>query len=79
MKIVRLYQTSDGELHTTYEAAKNHADRHYNDALLRLTHKLQQLEKHTEKAEFINANLSEFTALATLKDDRIIISKEEED
>ena len=78
MKKVTLYQTLDGRLFTSPEAAKAHADRAYGMALCRLARRVVNVGERGDTTEFINDNLDDFFWLSRLKAD-IEIPEEEKD
>ena len=68
MKRITMVQTKDGVLHQDERAAKRYLDRRYGDDLLKIGRALAN-QKYTVVTEWIDANLSAFTALVALKKD----------
>lgn len=69
MKKVTKYQTLDGVLHDTEQAARHHADKVYGVVLSSLAQEALRVEKYSDMLEFFNKNLDRFLKLQTLKDD----------
>jgi hypothetical protein len=76
MEEITAYLTSDGKIFTEHAKAKRHAEARHADALLALARALSVLDKYCDTtAEYIDANLDKFLAVAALKND-IAIQKE---
>lgn len=75
MEEITAYLTSDGKIFTEHAKAKRHAEARHADALLALARALSVLDKYRDTAEYIDANLDKFLAVAALKND-IAIRKE---
>lgn len=69
MKIVSKYQTKDGALHETEDAARRHIENLYGDPLSRLAHKLVQIDKYSDMVEFLDEHLPQLAELARIKED----------
>jgi hypothetical protein len=69
MQRITAYVTSDGKIFTEQDKAKRHAKARHADALLALARALCIIQKYSETAEYIDANLDKFLAVAALKND----------
>lgn len=69
MQKVTKYQTLDGFLHDTEQAASHHADKVYGVVLSSLAHEALRVEKYSDMLEFFNKNLDRFLKLQALKED----------
>lgn len=69
MQKVTKYQTLDGVLHDTEQAARHHADKVYGVVLSSLAHEALRVEKYLDMLEFFNKNLDRFLKLQALKED----------
>ena len=75
MDKITAFQTSDGIIHPTYFAAKEHANRRYGDLLTQNTHLALKHTKYVEMMDFIDTHIESFYKLKLLKDD-IKLTKE---
>lgn len=69
MKKVTKYQTLDGVLHDSEQAARAHADQKYDELLGSLSRAAVDVQKYVDMLDFIEKNLPLFLKLQTLKDD----------
>lgn len=69
MQKVTKYQTLDGVLHNTQQAAQAHADKVYGICLSNLAQESLRVEKYLAMQEFIEANLDRFIKLKELQED----------
>ena len=69
MKKVTKYQTLDGVLHDTEQAARAHADKKYGELLTSLARATVDVQRYVSMLDFIEKNLPLFLKLQTLKDD----------
>lgn len=69
MKEVRAYKTLDGRIHTSREAAIQHADKVYGNELTRIVNILLRKEKYLDMLTYLDENLALFAELQKLKDD----------
>lgn len=69
MKKVTKYQTLDGVLHDSEQAARAHADQKYGELLCSLSRAAVDVQKYVDMLDFIEKNLPLFLKLQTLKDD----------
>lgn len=67
-KVIR-YQTRDGELHVSYEAAQRHAENIYGLALSAIVHKMLRVDKYALALDFVDTELPAFGHLIALKAD----------
>lgn len=76
MKAVTMFQTYDGQRHSTEKLAVHHLDKLYADKLGKLTRDLVNLNipksNHLGVSEYIDEHLSEFNDLAVLVRDRVL-------
>lgn len=79
MKRVIRYQTADGQLHASEQAAVRHAERRYGCALTKLAHQACRIDKYIAMGEFIEENLDNFQDLARLREDIALENPAEED
>lgn len=69
MKRVTMYQTADGQVHSSEERAAHYANERYGSALTALAHRAIQQQKYTEMVTFIEENLAAFAELKALQED----------
>ncbi len=69
MKKVTKYQTLDGVLHDSEQAARAHADQKYDELLGSLSRATFDVQKYVDMLNFIEKNLPLFLKLQTLQDD----------
>ena len=69
MQKVTKYQTLDGSLHDTEQAARHHADKVYGIVLSNLAHETLRVEKYADMLAFLETSLEKFVKLKELKDD----------
>lgn len=79
MKRVTMYQTYDGELHTTEKLATHHLKKLYGDALSTLSHQLVTATDgyYGKTVEFLDTHLEDFRLLLLLKEDMVVDNPEE--
>ena len=69
MKQVTKFETLDGKLHNSLDAAVRHAEKNYGDGLTHLANLALRQEKYTAMCKFIDENLLMFERLSLLKAD----------
>lgn len=69
MRKVTKYQTLDGVLHDTEQAARAHADKKYGELLGSLSRATFDVQKYVDMLDFIEKSLPLFLKLQTLKED----------
>lgn len=69
MQKVTKYQTIDGVLHDTEQAARSHADKKYGELLCSLARATVDVQRYVSMLDFIEKNLPLFLKLQTLKED----------
>ena len=55
MKIIQCYQTLDGTIHTSHEAAISHADKKYGELVTSLAHKVASIQKYAGAIDWIDS------------------------
>lgn len=78
MQKVTKYQTLDGVLHDSEQAARSHADKKYGELLCSLSRATVDVQKYVDMLDFIEKNLPLFLKLQTLKDDMKLQEYEDE-
>lgn len=77
MKEVKVFETWDGQLHRSYQLAKDHVDKAYGDQLTKMARELVAIEKYTDMVDKLDGykgsmqrllDLSADFRLETLKD-----------
>lgn len=76
MRIVTMYQTADGKLHASVQAAAQHADERFGNAVIALAHRALQQDKYRAMVDFIIDNVDAFAELKALRED-IALGEEE--
>lgn len=69
MKRVIKFETSDGKLHDTQEAATRHAEKRYGEQLSHMAAQIVRLEKYGAVQAYIDERLDVFETLRKMKDD----------
>jgi hypothetical protein len=69
MKRVIRFETADGQLHLTLDAAQRHAEVRYGERLTATAHAMVKLEKYSAMCAFLDGNLAVFENLLRLKAD----------
>lgn len=72
MRKIDAWTTADGAIFTSHREAARHADNRYGAALTALAHEAVRIEKYAAMGDWIEASLTRFTELASLKSGRTI-------
>jgi hypothetical protein len=73
MKEIRAYKTLDGNVFETEYDAVKYAEKLYGDLLLKMSHKICNINKYSEASTWLDSNLDEILRLKILRDDISIL------
>lgn len=77
MRQVTRIQTFDGELFVSPRDAKNHLETLQDNIVREMAHKMNTLNKYTQRLSFLEESIPQMRQIIQIQDDMILIKEDE--